>query len=63
MTLVLNCFKIEKQQEATMKSNEQFIAESRKSFAEEYQSQSRRPERPVPVFQGTKRYQEAEEEE
>ena len=46
-----------------MKSNEQCIAESRKSFAEEYQSQSRRPERPVPVFQGTNRYQEAEEEE
>lgn len=46
-----------------MKSNEQCIAESRKSFAEGYESQSRRPERPVPVFQGTKRYQEAEEEE
>ena len=46
-----------------MKRKEQFTAEKRKSFAEGYQAQSRRPERPVPVFQGTIRYQEAEEEE
>jgi len=63
MSLALNCFKIEKQETAVMKRKEQFTAEKRKSFAEGYQAQSRRPERPVPVFQGTIRYQEAEEEE
>lgn len=45
-----------------MKSNEQFTAEKIKSL-KGYQVQFCRPERPVPVFQGTKRYQEAEEEE
>ncbi len=33
------------------------------SFAENYQAQSRRPATPVPVFQGSKRCEEAEEEE
>lgn len=49
-----------------MKSKELLTAEERKgnkSFAQMNQTQSRRPERLVPVFQGTKRYQEAEEEE
>lgn len=46
-----------------MKSNEQFTAEKIKSLAKGNQVQFCRPERPVPVFQGTKRYQEAEEEE
>ena len=45
-----------------MKSNEQFTTEKSK-FVEGLVAQSRRPERPVPVFQGRKRYQEAEEEE
>ena len=49
-----------------MKSSSQFTVEERKSkrsFAEIYEAQSRRPAAPVPVFHGTIRYQEAEEEE
>ncbi len=39
--------------------------ENKSSFSEIYQTQTqtRRPAQPVPVFHGTKRYKEAEEEE
>ncbi|MEP6262556.1 MAG: hypothetical protein ABJ092_13330 [Gillisia sp.] len=49
-----------------MKLNKPYTAKEgkgKKTFAEMYESQSRRPAKPVPVFQGTIRYQEAEEEE
>lgn len=49
-----------------MKSKKPYTAEKGRgirTFAEMYETQSRRPVSPVPVFQGTKRYSEAEEEE
>ncbi|WP_168194571.1 hypothetical protein [Antarcticibacterium arcticum] len=49
-----------------MENKKQLTEEGRdkkSSFAEIYRTQSRRPATPVPVFQGRKRYEEAEEEE
>lgn len=49
-----------------MENEKQFsdvTRERKNSFSEIYRNQSRRPASPVPVFQGRKRYEEAEEEE
>lgn len=49
-----------------MENKKQFTEAGRErgnSFSEIYRNQSRRPAVPVPVFQGRKRYEEAEEEE